>query len=112
MVATRVSSTHWALRFQTSVCPYWRQVKWSAARNSTWPLSAATRCHVMTQDAVHFSGAVSVRFGRENTACFTVRRVTPLSGDLSPNPLKSFDKKVSYSDLSNRPKASPIPEVT
>ena len=35
-----------------------RQAEWSAIQNSTWPLSAATRCLVMTQDSVQFSGGV------------------------------------------------------
>ena len=33
-------------------------------RDGTWPLSADTRCPVMTQDACQFSGAVCVGSGR------------------------------------------------
>ena len=112
MVAVRSSSAHYALRLRTAVHPYWRQAKWSAVRNSTWPLSAATRCPVMTQDAVQFSGAVSVGYGRDSPAYFTGRRVTPLYGPPSPNPSKRAGKKVSRRAFSIGPKASPIPGVT
>ena len=43
---------------RTAALPSQRQAAWSAVRNGTWPLSADTRCPVMTQDACQFSGAV------------------------------------------------------
>ena len=77
-----------------------------------WPLSAATRCPVMTQDAVYFSGAVSVGYGRASCACFTARRETPLSDAPSTNPSKRAGNKVSHKAFSTGTKASPIPGVT
>ena len=120
MVSVRSSSNRWALlwalrwalRFQTAVYLFQRQAEWSADLNSTWTLSAATRCPMMTQDAVHFSGAVSVGSRRASTACFTGRQVNSFSGAPSTNPLKIAGKKVSRSGFSTGPKASPIPGVT
>ena len=62
-VATSASSAHFWLGRRTAVRPSRRQAEWSAVRNSTCPLSAVKRCPVMTQDAVHFSGAVWVGSG-------------------------------------------------
>ena len=112
MVASRASSARWALRFQTAVRPSWRHTKWSAVRKSTWPLSAATRCPVMTQGVVHFSGDVIVGSGRANTVCFTFRQMTLLPAALSPNPSMSSGKKVSRSAFCTWPKASPILGLT
>ena len=112
MVKVRASSDRCALRFRTTVRPSWRQAKWSAVYNPTWPLRAMTRCPVMTQDAVQFSGAVSVGSGRPSPAFFTDRRVTPLYGYPSHNLSKICDKKVSRSAFSTRLKASPMSGAT
>ena len=112
MVAAGASSARWALRLQTDVHPSWRQAKWSDVQNSTWPLSAATRCPVMNQDAVQFSGAVRIGSGRAGPRCFTGRRATPLSGAPSPNHLKITSKKVSCSAFSTISKLSPMLGVT
>ena len=96
---------------QTAVRPYQRQAKWSAVQNSTWPLSAVTRCPVMTQDSVQFSGDVCVGSGRANPDFLTGRRVTPLSGMPSTGPSNSSETKVSLSAFSTRPKASSMPGV-
>ena len=64
------SSVYRMPRFSTAVLPYRRQVEWSAVRNSSRPMIAATRCPVMTQDAVDFWGAVFFRSGRVRPACF------------------------------------------
>ena len=69
---------------RNSVRPSRRQAKWSAIQNSTWPQSAATRCPMMTQGAVQFSGAVWEGSGGANTACLNGRRVTPRSGTPLP----------------------------
>ena len=100
------------LRYQTAVQNSWKQAEWSAIRNSTWPLRAATRCPLMTQDAIQFSGDVWFGSGRFNPACFTGRRATPLSGAPSPSSLDKSGRKVSHSALSTGPKASPMPRVT
>ena len=112
MVTPRASSTCRALRFRTSVRTSWRQSKWSAVQNSTWPLSDVTRYPLMTQDAAQFSGAVIFGSGRASPACFTGRRVTPLSGAPPPNPLKRAGKTVSRRALSTGPKALHMPGVT
>ena len=85
MVGARASSVRCALRFRTTFRCSWRQDGWSAVRNYTWLLRAATRCPVITQDAVQFSGAISVGYERASPACFTVRRVNHLSSAPSPN---------------------------
>ena len=54
-VFARASSARRMLRFLTTVLPSRRKAEWSDVRNSYWHLSAATRCPVMTQDAVQFS---------------------------------------------------------
>ena len=112
MVSARAYSARCALRLQTAVRPYWRQAKWSAVWNYTCPLSTVTRCPVMTQDAIQFSGAVSVGYGRASPACFTDRQVTLRSGAPSPSPSKISDKKVSRIKFSTGPKALPMPGVT
>ena len=112
MVSTRASSAQWALRFRTAVRPSWRQVKWSIVRNSTCYLIAATRCPVMIQDVVQFSGAVSIGSSRASPACFTGRQVKPLHGDPYPNPLNMTGKKVTRSAFLTGSKASPMPGVT
>ena len=112
MVSTRVSSSHRTLCFRTSIHLYRRQAKWYAARNSTWPLRAATRWPMMTQDAVQFSGAFFVGSVRDSNACFTGRQVTPLPSYPSTRPWKRAGKKVSHSTSSTMTKASPIPGVT
>ena len=86
MVSDRASSAFWEIRFQTVVRPSRKQADWSAVRNSTWPLSAVTRCLMMTQDAAQFSGAFSVGSGRASPACFTGRWLNPLPGAPSPTP--------------------------
>ena len=112
MVAVRAYSTRCALHFRTVIRPSWRQAKWSAVWNSTWPLSAATRCPVMKYDAILFPWAVSVESIRASPAYFTGSQVTPLSGAPSPNPSKRAGKKVSRSDFSTGPKVSPMPVET
>ena len=57
-ISNRSSSARRTLRFCTSNIPSWRYVEWSAVRISSWPLRTTTRCPVITQDAVQFSGAV------------------------------------------------------
>ena len=66
----------------------------------------------MTQDAVQFSGAVIVVYGRDSPACFSGRQVTPLYGALSPNPSKRDGKKVSCSAFSTGLKVSSMTGVT
>ena len=112
MVAARASSTSWELCFRTCVRPSWSQADWSAVRNSTCPLSDLTRCPVMTQDTVQFSGAVFVGSGRASPACYTGRRLTPLPSAPYSNPWDSSDKKVYHSAFYTRPKASPMPGAT
>ena len=58
IVAVRASSIRICPRLRTAVQPSQRHAEWSAFQNSTWPLSDATKCTVITQDAVQFSGAV------------------------------------------------------
>ena len=96
----------------TSVRPSRRQAKWSAVRNSTCPLSAATKFPVMTQDAVQFSGAVWGGSGRASLACLTGRRVTPRSGTPSCSHSNNAGKKVSFNAFFFGPKESPTPGVT
>ena len=55
----------------TAAHPSQRQAAWSAVQNGTWPLSADTRCPVMTQNDCHLSGAVCVGSGMASPACFT-----------------------------------------
>ena len=86
IVAASVSSARFWPRRRTAVRPSRRQAEWSTVRNSTWPLSAATRCPVMTQDAIQFSWAVWDGSGRENPACLTGRWVTPVGTKLGGRP--------------------------
>ena len=111
-VSTRASSSISTLRFRTNVLPFHGQAEWSAFRNSSWPLSAATRCPVMTQDTVQFLGAVFFGSGRANPAYFTSRRVTPLPGVPSPSPWKRAGKKDYRNSCFTGPKASPMPGAT
>ena len=111
-VSARASSASKTPRFRTAVFPSWRQADWSAVRISSWPLSAATRCPVMTQDAVQFSGSVFVVSGRASPACFTGRRVTPLPGVPYPWPWKRAGIRVYCSTCSTGPKLSPMPGGT
>ena len=106
------SSSLRKLRFRTSVLPYWRQAEWSAVRNSSWLLSAATRCPVMTQDSILFSGDVVFGSGRDRPTCFKGRQVTPLPGVSSPRPWKSDDIKASHSAYSTRLNGSSMSGVT
>ena len=94
IVSARASSARWALLFRTNIRPSWRQAEWSAIQNSTYPLRAATRCTVMTHDAVKFSGAISVVYRRASPACCTGSQVTPLPGAPSPNTSKRSRKKI------------------
>ena len=109
--AVSASSAHRCLLRRTAVRTSQRWATWSAVRNFTWPLSAAMRCDVMTQDAVQFLEAGWDRSGRANPACLTDRRVTPLSGTPLPSPSNNAGTKVSFSAVSAGPKASPIPGV-
>ena len=106
---TKVSSwDSFAIRtLSTNVLPSRRKAERSSVRNSSWTMSAAMRCPVMTQDAVQFSGAVFTGSGRAGPACFTGRRVTPLPSVPSPRPWKRLGVKVSTGL-----KASLMPEVT
>ena len=67
-VSSSASSDHLVFRFCTSSLPSLRNAACSAVLNSSWPLSADMRCPVMTQDALQFSGAVSVGYGRARPA--------------------------------------------
>ena len=111
-LSARASSVSRTLRFYTAVLPYWRQAEWSAVQNSSYPLSTVTRCPVMTQDAVRFSGAVFVRSGRASSASFTGRQMNPLPGVTSTRPCKRAGMKVSRRTCSAGPKASLISGVT
>ena len=51
------SSDRKVFLFLTYSIPSLMQAAWSLVLNSSWPLSTATRCTVITQDAVQFSGA-------------------------------------------------------
>ena len=101
-----------ALRFHTYDIPSRRQAEWSAVRNSSWPLSAATRCPVTTKDAKQFSGDVLVGSRRARPACFTGRRVTPLPGVLSTRPWKGAGTKAPQSACYTRTKAYTMLGVT
>ena len=57
-------------------------------------LSAATKCPMITEDAVQFSGAVFFGSGRASPACFTGTRVTLLPGALYNNPWNRAGNKV------------------
>ena len=57
-------------RFRASYLPSLTIVTWYAVLISSWPLSAAKRFPVMTQDAVKFSRAVSIRSRRDSPAYF------------------------------------------
>ena len=85
---------------------------WSAALNLSSPLSAATICPVMTQDAVQFSKAVSVGSGRSIPACFIGRHVTP--HPVIPSLMLYNREGINYSRsaLSIGLKASPMLRVT
>ena len=109
--AAKASSVSCALRRQTAVRPSRRQAEWSAVRNPTWPLSAATRCPVTKQDAVQFSGTVFIESIRASLAYFTGRRVNLCSSEPYHSPSKRAGKKVSCSAFSTRPKALPIRRV-
>ena len=108
VVVSASSARRWTF-CRTAVQPSRRLAEWSAIRNSTWHLSAATRCPVMTQDAVQFSGAVWVGLVRANPACLTVRRGPPLCGTPLPSPsnnIGSVSKRVpevkSFGDEMNK----------
>ena len=73
---------------------------------------AATRCPVMTQNAVQFSGEVWDGSGRANPECLTGTLVTPLSGTPSPSYLNNAGTKVSLSSFSTGPKTLQMPGVT
>ena len=111
-VFVRYSSTSRTPQFCTSILTSRRQAQWSAIRNSSWPLRAATRCPVMTHEAVQFSRAVFVGSGRSGPACFTGRRVTLLPGVPSPRPWNRAGMKVSRSACYTGPKAPLMPEAT
>ena len=51
-ISDRASSASRTLSFRTAILPSWSQAEWSAVRNFSWTLSTATRCPVMTPDAV------------------------------------------------------------
>ena len=97
---------------RTAALPSRRQATWSAVRNGTWPLSAETRCPVMTQDACQFSGAVSVGSGWAISTCFTGKRVISLPGALSPTPSNSAGRNAFAISSSTGPNSLPIPGVT
>ena len=111
-VSARASSASRTLRFRTAVLPSWRQTEWSAVRNSSWPLSAGTRCPVVTQDAVQFSGDILVGSWSSSPACFTGRHVITLPGVPSPRPWNRAVMKASRSACTVGPKASPMSGVT
>ena len=81
-VSYSASSDRLAFRLCNSSLPYLRNLAWHDALNSSWTLSAATRCPVMTQDDFQLSGAASVGSGRSRPACFTGKRVTTCPGFL------------------------------
>ena len=111
-VSARASSALRMLRFCTAVLSYWRQAEWYAVWTSSWPLSAATICPMMSQEAVQFSEAFLVILGRARNACFTGRRVTPLPGVSSPRTWKRAGMKAPPSACSTGPKASPMLGMT
>ena len=74
--------------------PHSRRISvWYAVLKFSWTLSAATRCPLMIQDDVHFSGAILVGSGREILYCFTGKWVTPRAGTPSPTPWKRANRK-------------------
>ena len=108
-VSSRVSSALRTIRFCTSVLPSWRQVDWSAVRNSSCPLITATRCPVMTHRAVQLLEAVFVGSGRFRPACFIGRWLTHLTGVPSPRPWKRSQMKASRSACCTEPKMPLMP---
>ena len=72
-VSAIASSYRLAFRFRTYSLLSLINLVWSASLNSSWPMIAATRFPLMTQDAVHFSGAFSVGSGRVKPPCFSGR---------------------------------------
>ena len=110
--SSRDSSSLRTIRFRTAAPLFQRQAEWYAVRNSSWPLSAAMRCPVMTQGAVQLSRAIFVGSGRARLAYFTCRRVTPLPGFPSTRPWNRARMKTYRSSCSIRPKASPTLGVT
>ena len=97
---------------RTAALPSRRQAAWSAVRNRTWPLSADTRCPVLTQDACQFSGAVRVGSGRAIPACLTGQRVISLPGAPSPTPSNSAGRNAFVISSSTGLNALLIPGVT
>ena len=55
-VSASATSERLSFRFRTSYLPSLINAVWYADLNSSWSLSGATRCPVMTQDSVQFSG--------------------------------------------------------
>ena len=94
--------------FLTYTLPYIMYAEWSSILNFSWPLSTATRCPLITQDALQFSRAVFVGSGRAKTACFIGKRVTPCPRVPSPTPCKKSGANVSRRAIYNGPKASPM----
>ena len=86
--------------------PSQRQAKWSTVLNSACPLSAVTKCPVITQDVVQFSGAVWEGSGRASPVCLTGSQATPRSGTPSRRPLNNTGTKVSLNASSTGPKES------
>ena len=111
-VSARASSAFRALCFHTAILPSQRQAKWSFVLNYSWTLIAVTRCPVMTQDAIQFSGAFFVGSVRAMPACFTGRRVTPLPGVPSPRAWKRSGTKASCRAYFAGAKAFPMSGVT
>ena len=110
--AVRASSARICPRLLTSVQSSRRQAEWSAVRNSTWPLSAATKCSVITQGAVQFSGAIWEGLGRASPACLTGRWVTPRPGTPYRRPSNNAGTKVSFTASSTGPNDSSTTGVT
>ena len=108
-VSSRASSSLRTLRFCTAVLTLRIQAEWSTVQGNSWPLRAAKKCPVMTQDVVQ---AVFVISGRFSTACFTGICVTPLPGIPSPRPWMRTGMKLSRSACSAKPKESLIIGVT
>ena len=88
------------------IYPPFRSAAWSTVMNYSRPLSAATRCHVITQDAGQLSGAVNVRSRRAGPACFIDRQVNPRHGIPYTTNWKRDGMHDSRSAFLTSPKAS------
>ena len=98
-VSISASSNPLAFRFLAPSLLFLRNETRSAFLNSSCPLSALTRCPVMTQDAVQYLGDVSVGSGRARPAYFIGRWMTCRPGIISCMSWKSASMKDSRRDF-------------